>query len=168
MAIPRPPYQYWDNRREGAPSCSCWLRVSQAWSGSGFGSLCTPRKGMEVIIVFADGDPDRPLIVGSAYNSLNAPPFLLPQDADTTGLKTQSIGGNTSQFNGLAFVDTKGSERVQLQSEGTLLIRTEGDLIFDVGGRILHNVAGTQRTTHGSLLPVGSGGGGGDQKTTAT
>ena len=62
---------------------------------------------------------------------------------------------------GLAFVDTKGKERVYLQSQGNLIIRTEGDLIFDVGGKVLQNHNGTSRQTIGNIPGMGSGSGGG-------
>lgn len=50
-----------------------WVRVAQDWAGANWGGVFTPRLGQEVAIGFVEGDIDRPLIVGSAYNGQGAP-----------------------------------------------------------------------------------------------
>lgn len=65
-----------------AADSSCWVRVSQAWAGSGYGSLMIPHVGNEVVVSFLEGNPDRPLITGRVYNSLNKPPV----DDQATGV----------------------------------------------------------------------------------
>ncbi|MFP1526956.1 phage baseplate assembly protein V [Escherichia coli] len=41
------------------------VRVSQAWSGDGFGSQFIPRIGSEVLVSFIQGNPDYPIVVGT-------------------------------------------------------------------------------------------------------
>ncbi len=48
---------------------SCWVRVAHSWAGKGWGSIFIPRVGMEVVVSFLDGDPDRPLVTGCVYNA---------------------------------------------------------------------------------------------------
>ena len=48
---------------------SCWVRVSPAWAGQGWGSMHIPRVDQEVIVDFLEGDPDRPIITGRVYNT---------------------------------------------------------------------------------------------------
>ncbi|MCL4662499.1 phage baseplate assembly protein V [Burkholderia multivorans] len=43
----------------------------QPWAGSGFGMVNIPRIGDEVVVIFLDGDPDRPLIISRVYNAQN-------------------------------------------------------------------------------------------------
>jgi type VI secretion system secreted protein VgrG len=70
---------HWDRRNEGqnqayATAQSCFVRVAQLWSGAGFGSSFVPRAGMEVLVAFEDGNPDKPLVVGSVYSRKNPMP----------------------------------------------------------------------------------------------
>jgi type VI secretion system secreted protein VgrG len=55
-------------------SASRWIRMAQPYSGAGYGSHFPLHKGAEVLVSFADGDPDRPIIVGSVPNPHTASP----------------------------------------------------------------------------------------------
>ena len=48
-------------------AASCWVRVSQRAAG-GSKSQFLPRIGQEVLVMFMDGNIDRPVIVGALYN----------------------------------------------------------------------------------------------------
>ena len=75
---------HWDRRGERNDRSSCWIRVAQPRAGSYYGSLSIPHVGHEVIVAFLEGDPDRPLIVGSVPNALTMPPVELPFDKHKT------------------------------------------------------------------------------------
>jgi len=62
---------------DGAHSMRC--RVSQGWSGNGWGGMVIPRADMEVVVEFIEGDPDQPLVTGCVYNGRNAVPYELPE-----------------------------------------------------------------------------------------
>src|SRR5690606_36465464 len=51
---------HWDRDGASDENSSCWVRVQQPWSGAGWGFWYVPRIGMEVVVHFVDGDPDRP------------------------------------------------------------------------------------------------------------
>lgn len=51
-----------------------WARVCQPWAGNQYGTMFWPRVGNEVAIAFEQGDPDRPIVVGSVYSAWNLPP----------------------------------------------------------------------------------------------
>jgi hypothetical protein len=51
------------------------------------------------------------MVIGSAYNSANAPAYNLPQDKYLSGIKSRSIGSN-SGGNELTFNDQAGSEEI--------------------------------------------------------
>jgi uncharacterized protein involved in type VI secretion and phage assembly len=64
-----------------------------------------PRVGHEVLVAFVDGDPDRPIVVGSLHNALEVTPHKLPMDHAVSGIRTQSTpnspGWNELRFDGV-------------------------------------------------------------------
>jgi type VI secretion system secreted protein VgrG len=82
----------------------CWVRVAQGWAGRHWGMVFMPRAGQEVIVAFLDGDPDRPLVVGSVYNSMNPPPYALPRHESISTIRTASLAGD-GERNELRFDD---------------------------------------------------------------
>lgn len=70
---------HWDQDGVHNDDSSCWIRVSQDWAGSKYGSMYLPHIGQEVIIDFLEGNPDRPIITGRVYNGEQMPPVELPE-----------------------------------------------------------------------------------------
>ena len=48
---------------------SPWMRVRQSLAGSGYGEVFLPRRDHEVTVAYEEGDPDRPIVLGSLYNA---------------------------------------------------------------------------------------------------
>ena len=111
-------YFPWDFRSTKDDKSSCWVRVSQAWAGKGWGFVSIPRIGQEVIVDYLEGDPDQPIVVGRTYHEGNMPPYSLPGNKTQTGLKSRSSkGGSAANFNEMRFEDLKGKEQVYIQAE---------------------------------------------------
>ena len=110
---------HWDRDGDWDEHSSCWVRVAQPWAGAGYGFEFVPRVGMEVVVSFVRGDPDRPVILGALYNGTHEPPEPLPHRKTRSAIRTQSSpdGGG---FNELAFEDQKGTERVTLRAQKDL------------------------------------------------
>jgi type VI secretion system secreted protein VgrG len=124
---------HWDREGKKDDKSSCWIRVSQAWAGSGWGALFVPRIGHEVLVEFLEGDPDRPIVTGSVYNGANPPPIDLPAQKTKSTLRTSSSpGGNGS--NELRFEDAAGSEEIYLHAQKDLTVVVENDKNQTVGG----------------------------------
>ncbi len=107
---------HWDRRKEADDNSSCWLRVSQDWSGIGFGSFMLPRVGQEVLVAFYEGDPDHPVVVGRVYNETNPVPYKLPKHRTRSTWKTDS-SPNSTGFSELMFEDKDKHELVYLQAQ---------------------------------------------------
>jgi len=119
---------YWDRQGEQNEKSSCWIRVSQAWAGQGWGAMWIPRIGQEVIVSFLEGDPDRPIITGRVYNADQTVPYELPaNDTRSTFLSRSSKGGGSSNFNEIRFEDKTGSEQVFVNAEKDMDLRVEHD-----------------------------------------
>ena len=61
----------WDRE----PQKTCPIRVAQVWAGKQWGGQFIPRIGMEVVVEFLEGDPDRPLVTGCVFNGDNKYPL---------------------------------------------------------------------------------------------
>jgi type VI secretion system secreted protein VgrG len=113
----------------------CWVRVAQSWAGKSWGAQYIPRVGHEVVVSFIDGDPDRPIVIGSVYSPLNMPPYALPDNAMQSGVKTQSAPkGDLGAANELRFEDKKGSEHVYLHAQKDMQVLIENNQTITVGG----------------------------------
>jgi type VI secretion system secreted protein VgrG len=110
---------HWDREHSMDDSSSCWIHVSQPWSGAGFGGTNLPRVGQEVIVDFLSGDPDRPIIVGRVYTNLQKTPYKLPENKTQSGWKSSSTGG-TGGYNEIMFEDAGGRELFRVQAEKDL------------------------------------------------
>ncbi|MDI1483580.1 type VI secretion system tip protein TssI/VgrG [Polyangium sp. y55x31] len=109
----------WDREGGRDAKSSCWVRVSQAWAGLGYGALALPRVGQEVLVAFLAGDPDRPVIVGRLHNAIEQTPYKLPEDQTVTGIRTASTPGGAG-WNELRFDDRAGAELVAIRAERDL------------------------------------------------
>ncbi len=67
---------------------SCYLRLSNFYSGTNFGSQFLPRVNSEVIVSFINGDPDLPIIIGTLHNGENKNPVNLPKEKTKSFIKT--------------------------------------------------------------------------------
>ncbi len=57
---------------------SGWLPVLSAWVGSGWGMMCLPSPGDQVLILSQEGDAEHGLIVGAAFSDSRRPPAAPP------------------------------------------------------------------------------------------
>jgi type VI secretion system secreted protein VgrG len=125
---------YWDRDNTKTPDSSCWVRVGSIWAGAAWGAVHIPRVGQEVIVAFLDGDPDRPIIVGSVYNNENTPPYTLPDNKTQSGIKSRStLQGDDTTFNELRFEDLKGSELVYFHAEKDFQREVENNDTLTIG-----------------------------------
>jgi len=107
---------YWDRVGTKNQDSSCWIRVAQTWAGAGWGAMFIPRIGMEVVVGFLEGNPDRPLVTGVVYNATQTVPYPLPDNATRSTVKTNSSKGGGG-FNEWRLEDKKGSEEIFMQAQ---------------------------------------------------
>ncbi|KWO66817.1 type VI secretion system Vgr family protein, partial [Burkholderia ubonensis] len=136
---------HWDRYKTVEADASCWIRVSQAWAGKGWGVLAMPRVGQEVLVTYVDGDLDRPVVTGIVYNGENPTPYDLPKDARYTGLVSRSIkqAGQAQNGSQLTFDDQCGAERLMLHAERDMQQTVERNSSTAVGQDSNECVKGT-------------------------
>ncbi|GFZ69230.1 type IV secretion protein Rhs [Pseudomonas amygdali pv. morsprunorum] len=134
---------HWDRKGEHNDKSSCWVRVAQSGASGGFGSIQIPRVGDEVVVVFLDGNPDRPLVMGSLYNSQNTPPWSLPANKTQSGFLTRSAKGDGGTANFFRFEDKAGAEQVIVHAERNMDTEIELDEKHEVGNNRKVTVGGT-------------------------
>jgi len=117
---------HWDRLGKKDENSSCWVRVSTAWAGKGYGQLTVPRIGQEVVVDFLEGDPDRPLITGRVYNAEQAPPCDPGgKGGVVSGLRSKTHKG--SGYNEMTMDDTAGKEKITIHAQYDMSTTVEHD-----------------------------------------
>lgn len=123
---------HWDREGKTDQDSSCWIRVAHDAAGKHWGSFYIPRIGHEVVIAFEEGDPDRPIIVGSVYNENELPPYDLPNEkAKSVLFKSNTYKGKG--FNEIRVDDTKGKEQIFIHGQHNRDIRIRNDQMETIG-----------------------------------
>ena len=139
---------HWDREGKKDENSSCWIRVASTWAGKQWGFIQIPRIGQEVVVDFLEGDPDRPIIVGSVYNAEQVPPYDLPANKTQSGVKSRSsLGGGTDNFNEIRFEDKKGSELIRVHAEKDKSVEVEHNNDEHVGNDESYDI-GHDQTVH--------------------
>jgi len=135
---------HWDRASRADASSSCWVRVAQNQAGKRWGSAYWPRIGQEVIVEFLEGDPDKPIIVGSVYNANEMPPYTLPDEKTKTVLFKSMSSKGGGGFNEFRVEDKKGSEQIFINAERNMDVRLKNDR-FETIGRESHLIVQTDQ-----------------------
>jgi type VI secretion system secreted protein VgrG len=123
---------HWDRDGKGDQDSSCWVRVATAWGGKGWGMFSLPRIGQEVVVDFLEGDPDRPLVVGSVYNADQTHAYKLPDQQTKSYWKSLSSKGGKG-FNEIRMEDLKGKEQIFINAERNSDLRVKNDSFETIG-----------------------------------
>ncbi len=137
---------HWNKKEEKSDKCSCRVRVAQIWAGSGWGGVWIPRVGMEAVVEFLNGDPDRPLVTGTVYNGANESPINFPDDKTQSSIKSQSSKGGTSadNFNELRFEDKLDDEEIYIHAERDRKMIIEHDDDIEIGNNQSETITGSR------------------------
>ena len=144
---------HWDRVGQNDDASSCWVRVAQDIAGKGWGASFIPRVGMEVVVSFLEGDPDRPLITGCVHNSDTLLPYDLPANQTQSGIKTHSTP-NSSGFNELRFEDKAGNEELFMHAEKDFTRVVKNNAIDTIGNNQTVTISGDQSITVDKAITI--------------
>jgi type VI secretion system secreted protein VgrG len=137
---------HWDRVGKKDEHSSCWIRVMQSWAGTSWGAQFIPRVGMEVLVLYQQGDPDKPVVIGCNANVATPYPFPLPDDATRSGVRTHTSPGGGGH-NELSFEDRRGAEQVFLRAQRNYDETVLRDHSIEVGGDEREIVRGDRNAT---------------------
>ncbi len=153
---------FWDREGPDDDGSSLPVRVLQ---NNLPGSMLIPRVGWEVVVAFEDGDPDRPYVLGRAYNAKQPPPYSLPANKTVTSLATVSSPGG-GRSNSVHFDDAKGRQHLAWAAgfgktttvANNMLTQTVGFEQTKVGGAQTWKIGGDESisVTNASIHDLGS------------
>lgn len=147
---------HWDRYNPKNENSSCWVRVSQAWAGPGFGNLAIPRIDQEVIVDFLNGDPDQPIIMGRTYHQDNRSPGGLPGTKTQMTIRSKTYKGEG--FNELRFEDATSNEQLYMHAQKDMVTEVLHDRTTTVDHDHTETVKNNQTVTVvvGQTVNVGS------------
>ncbi len=154
----------WDRRAKKDGTDTCWVRVIQSWGGGGWGAQVIPRIGMEAMVTYLDGDPDRPVVAGLVPNPQQRVPYSLP--AQKTRMVMRSKSHKSQGANEQTFEDATGNENyfehAQKDRTGRVLNnhthRVDAHHVTSVGQNQSVEVGGNHKTEVGGSVNTTVGG----------
>jgi type VI secretion system secreted protein VgrG len=150
----------WDREGQRDEQSSCWLRVATGWAHDRYGSVQIPRVGMEVLVGFTDGDPDKPFILNCLPNASTPVPLDLPAEHTRSIFRSQSSPGGGG-YNELRIEDKKGAEEIALRAQRDFVqlvlnderIQVDNQRTVIIGGTASHDLRSEEHhLTHGNRL----------------
>lgn len=152
-----------------------WARMVSPHAGPDRGMMFMPEIGDEVVVLFEDGDPERPVILGSVWNGV--------QQAPRYALRGDDVAGNdvkrfiTKSGNRLQMSDKPGAETVVIATPNhtsvnltdnhddskrpMVHLHSSGDILLTApNGRVHINSLYFSRDIGPASAPVAGGGGG--------
>ncbi|MFD2884200.1 type VI secretion system tip protein TssI/VgrG [Pseudomonas lini] len=151
----------WDRDGRHNEQSSCWLRVATGWAHDCYGSVQIPRVGMEVLVGFTDGDPDKPVVVACLPNAATPVPLDLPAEHTRSiffAVRAAPVGAVTTNC---ASRTEKGAEEIALRAQRDFVqlvlnderIQVDNQRTVVIGGLASHDLRGEEHhLTHGNRL----------------
>ncbi len=136
-------------------SVKIWARYVSLHAGEDRGFYCLPEIDDEVLVVFEEGDPDRPIIIGSLYNKTQIQPFSADDENTCKMFKTKS--GNQ-----IIFTDESGGEKIEIShgdGKNALILDLSGPsitILSDGGDITLEGKNITLKAEDGITLEAGT------------
>lgn len=134
----------------GAQDGPIWARVAQPFAGSDRGAFMLPDVGDEVLVIFLQGDPRLPMVVGGLWNGSASPP--------------ETLGGSGERVDRWTIVGKAGTRIAIVEERGgqeTIALRTPGgvsaELTDTAGGKIELKAAGCTVTIDSGGVKIQTG-----------
>ncbi|MCC6556957.1 MAG: hypothetical protein IT372_28730 [Polyangiaceae bacterium] len=138
----------WDLRSPGDDTSSAWARTAQPATS---GSIFIPRVGWEVLVGYAGGGGDDPIVLGRLDHGQAPPPEGLPAGRVKSALGTQTTPGGGS-LNRIATDDTAGAEGMAFVASKDWNERSENDKVTAIKAADTLNVGAARSLRVGAVM----------------
>ncbi len=153
---------HWDLQKAYSMRC----RVLQHSAAGEYGGMVIPRIGMEAVVEFLEGDPDKPLVTGCVFNGKTDRPYSLPAHKTKHVIRADTHEG--AGFNEISFEAQAGQENMAIHAQKDQTIRVLNDQsanisanrVEQIGANASLNVAANSMERVGANKNISVGGGG--------
>ncbi len=136
----------WDRRAAKDGSDTCWSRVGQPWAGGSWGHQVIPRVGMECLVSYQEGDPDRPFVMALVPDPTNKVPYTLPKNKTCMVIRSHTYKG--AGHNELSLEDFNGRQEIYIHAQKDMTEkvlnnfsrRNDNNSVISTGGNALDEV----------------------------
>lgn len=125
---------HWD--LEKAYSMRC--RVLQHTAANEYGGMAIPRIGMEAVVEFLEGDPDKPMVTGCVFNGKTDRPYALPAHKTKHVIRADTHQG--TGFNEISFEAQAGQENMHLHAQKDQTIRVLNDQSSNISANRIEQI----------------------------
>jgi phage protein D len=146
---------------------SAWARLSSPMAGPDRGLQLVPEVDDEVLVVFERGDPNRPIVIGSLWNGVDASPLAADAVSGDGAVQQRMLKtrvGHTillddsDSSKSIVITDSAGNKmtwdaansKIEIESQGDLKVTSAGDLKVSATGKL---------TLEGMGIDLSGGGG---------
>lgn len=140
---------------EPGKSISDWLPVMTAYGGDGYGALCLPEIGSQVVIGFLHDDQDQPLVLGSLWGRQNrVPDGAVGKDNEKKSLRTKAgyLIEVDEKEEKVSFYDPKRENTFLLDGKaGKLAVGIKAELEISIGGEVAATITKDRIALGGKL-----------------
>lgn len=109
---------------------SYWARVISMGAGNGRGALWLPEVNDEVMVVFEQGDFNRPCVIGGVWNGQDAPPEPLNDVSKNGKIEVRTLKTRAGHI--IRFTDESGTEKIEIidcKTKNKLTMDTENEVM---------------------------------------
>ena len=138
----------WDRRARKDGTDTIWIRVGQPWAGTTWGHQVIPRCGMECLVSYQEGDPDRPFIMALVPDPSNPTPYPLPDNKTRMTFRSNSY--KSTGFNEMTFEDRTSGENMFFHAQKDHTTKIENNQTNSVGANHSNVVGQNQALTVGA------------------
>ncbi len=138
----------WDRRARKDGTDTIWIRVGQPWAGTTWGHQVIPRCGMECLVSYQEGDPDRPFIMALVPDPSNPTPYPLPDNKTRMTFRSNSY--KSTGFNEMTFEDKTSGENMFFHAQKDHTTKIENNQTNSVGANHSNVVGQNQALTVGA------------------